>query len=233
MPNIYADSTDGYIRYFGIGTAWTVVRDGSSGAVTASGSNMTAAPYSGSLTFFGSTSSTVTRVFLKFDTSGISSAPSSATLKIYGHGTGFGGRADVWALKSNAFTDSGSLQGSDFDNIVGWSTGSSDGSGGGDNESNVTKYSDMYDVSADGWTITDYNDIALNSTALSDMASLDEVQLCIITHRDLKDLHSGAGDITYNGLYFQNNTGTDKDPYIDYTAAVAATDNSVFFGSNF
>ena len=36
MPNIYADSTDGYIRYFGIGTAWTVVRDGSSGAVTAS-----------------------------------------------------------------------------------------------------------------------------------------------------------------------------------------------------
>ena len=38
-----------------------------------------------------------------------------------------------------------------------------------------------------------------------------------------------------NGLYYQNNTGTSKDPYINYTttAAAAVTHNATFFGANF
>ena len=65
------------------------------------------------------------------------------------------------------------------------------------------------------------------------MASLDTLLICVMADRDLKDLNTGAGDITYNGTYFQNYTGTSRDPYIDYTPAVTATDNSVFFGCNF
>ena len=232
MATIYANSTDGYIRNFVLGGTWSAVRDATSASKNDTATRWASSIYSGSLTFFLNTINNVTRAFFAFDTSGISSAPSAATLKLYGYGT-FGTRADVWALKSDAFTDSGSLHNDDFNNITGWSTGSSDGSGAGDNESNVTKYSNMYDVSEDGWSASGYNDITLNSTALSDMASLDTLLICVMADRDLKDLHTGAGDITYNGTHFQNYTGTSRDPYIDYTPAVTATDNSVFFGCNF
>jgi len=48
----------------------------------------------------------------------------------------------------------------------------------------------------------------------------------------LKDVEPTG--LNQNGLYYLNQSGTDKDPYVDYTlAAVTATDNAVFFGTNF
>ena len=36
-----------------------------------------------------------------------------------------------------------------------------------------------------------------------------------------------------NGMYFENYTGTSRDPYIDYEVAVSIAHNGTFFGSNF
>ena len=116
----------------------------------------------------------------------------------------------------------------DFDAIVGWSTGSADGSGAGDNESNVTKYSSEIT----SWSTSGYNDITLNSTALADMKNDSAVYICLLQFdNDLKDI--AATGISRTGVYYANYTGTSRDPYIDYTLAPAVTDNAVFFGCNF
>ena len=163
---------------------------------------------------------------MSFETSGISVAPSEATLKIRGFSVD---TSDIIVVKSTAAT---TVVAGSFDDLSGASTalGNTDGSGAGTlaGVSGLT-----YSAEISTWSVSGYNDIALNSTALDDMASLDTLLICVMADRDLKDLHTGAGDITYNGTHFQNYTGTSRDPYIDYTPAVTATDNSVFFGCNF
>ena len=160
----------------------------------------------------------VYRTFLRFDTSGISEAPSSATLKVYGYGYG---AADFFAVQSN---HSAEFLVGDYDAIEGWSSGA-------DNEGNVTKLSSEYDVSG-GWSTSGYNDITLNATALTQMADLDNFKICLIESvHDLRNVEPTSAFRT--GLYYSDNTGTSNDPYIDYAVATAATDNATFFGCNF
>ena len=160
----------------------------------------------------------VFRSFLWFDTSGISEAPPSATLRVYGFSQA---TADIFAVQSNHSSD---FVVGDYDAIEGWSSGA-------DNEGNVTKLSSEIT----SWSTSGYNDITLNSTALSDMSSLDNFEVCLIesTH-DLRNVApTGAPRI---GMYFADETGTSKDPYISYTEGEeeeAVTHNSVFFGTNF
>ena len=62
----------------------------------------------------------------------------------------------------------------------------------------------------------------------------DTVYICLINFDyDLKDIAPTGYATHKNGLYYINNTGTSKDPYIDYELAATATDNAVFFGTNF
>ena len=163
----------------------------------------------------------VWRSFLAFDTSGISSAPSEGTLKVYGYTNT---SADFFAVKSTHTTTGGGITLGDFDAITGWSAGA-------DNEGNVTKYSSEIT----SWSTSGYNDITLNSTALSDMSSLDTFKVCLIG--SVYDLRNVAPTPNYDGItgmYYTDNTGTSKDPYIDYEAAVAAvTYDANFFGANF
>ena len=169
----------------------------------------------------GSVQYQVWRSFLAFDTSGISSAPSEGTLKDYGlTNTG----ADFFVVKSTHTTTGGGLALADFDAITGWSAGA-------DNEGNVTKYSSEIT----SWSTSGYNDITLNSTALSDMSSLDTFKVCLIG--SVYDLRNVAPTPNYDGItgmYYTDNTGTSKDPYIDYEAAVVSvTYDANFFGANF
>ena len=96
-------------------------------------------------------------------------------------------------------------------------------------ESSVTKYSSEIT----SWSTTGYNDITLNAQALADMRDDNYLYVALVNFdHDLKDVEPTG--LNQNGLYYLNQSGTDKDPYVDYTlAAVTATDNAVFFGTNF
>lgn len=146
------------------------VRDATSGTVTTApgGGVLTAHPsaikYSKVAGARGNTID-ITRFFIEFDTSDISVTPADATLSIYGHTNS---SADFFAVKAT-FSD-GSLASGDFDAIDGWSAGA-------DNSSNVTKYSSE----VTSWSTSGYNNITLNSTALSDIgASGTRFKICLI-----------------------------------------------------
>ena len=228
MPNIYSSSGDGYAQgnqestfaagrnHIGFNADNNNVRD-SYGVIVESISGKGG----GETHFFR-------RAFFFFDTSGISVAPSEATLKIKGYSQN---NSDVIAVKSTAADP---IVSAGFNDLSGASTalGNSDGSGAGTlaGVSGLTYSSELAT-----WSTSGYNDIELNSTALSDMASLDDFKICVMDYDyDYLDISPSLGTLVKIGFYWADYTGTSLDPYIDYTAGtVAATDNSVFFGCNF
>ena len=210
MPNIYAAATDGYALANATGGSWADARD-STGSDLARGNGGHAGVGSSAYAVYAIHSSArggmyqVWRSFFAFDTSGISSAPASATLKIYGYNTGTG---DVIAVKATKPDLSTGIVAADFDAITGFSTGAS-------MNGNVTDYS----AEISSWSTSGYNDITLNAAALSDMASLSVFAVAIVnyTYDYLNVAPSSAEE--RNGLYFVNQSGTSKDPYIEYAAA--------------
>ena len=223
MAKIFAHTNDGYVARINDAT-WADARINTSGTANSStgtynnvGVSAVVTPTRGGGTVFN-----IYRSFFFFDTSGISTDVDSATFKVYGRTFGDG---DLIAVKSNS--DIETLGNADYTAIVGWDASGTDGSGGGDNESNVTKYSsEISTLSTSG-----YNDIALRAQALADMRDDDTVYICLINFDyDLKDIEP-TGYLNRNGFYYINNTGTSKDPYIDYT--LKADNNAIFFGHNF
>ena len=226
MATIYAHTNDGYVARFNQ-SSWSDARANSSGTAASSvatTSTVGISAYAASSRGGGSVFHLV-RSFMYFDTSGISSNVDSATLKIRGvtYGTG-----DVIAVK--ATSDIATLGTADFEAFTGWDSSGTDGSGAGDMESSVTKYSNEITT----WSTSGYNDIALNAQALADMKNDSTVYIALLNFDyDLKDVEP-TGTSGRNGLYYINYTGTSRDPYVDYTlAAVATTDNAIFFGTNF
>ena len=224
---------DGYCLNIGEGATWPTVRD----ATTSSGGNTSAVNLTVDSVFItgrGPNLNAVARSFINFDTSGISDAVSSATLKLYALRVGGPGSPnnDFIVVKG---TQSGDPATSDFDSMTGWSTGSSDGAGAGDNESNVTKYSAEID---DGdIDTTGYFDVPLTAQARTDMENDSVLNIAILNYTyDLKDIQPGGGAFT--SINFWRPWSTDKGagylPYIDYTLAGAAvTHNATLFGTNF
>ena len=226
MATIYANSYDGYVTRFNQST-WSDARASTTG--TSSNYN-TAAHFTGISGYRSSSRSggylfSIYRSFLFFDTASISTDVDSATLKIYGYSQAGG---DLIAVKSNS--DIETLGTADFGSIVGWDT-TTDGSGGGDNESNITKYSSEVSI----WSTSGYNNITLNAQALADMRDDDTIYICLLNFdNDLKDVAPTDFTTNRNGMYYTDQSLTSKDPYIDYElAAVETRDNSIFFGTNF
>ena len=67
------------------------------------------------------------------------------------------------------------------------------------------------------------------------MASLDTFKVAVINYDyDYLDVEPATNTNERNGMYISYQSGTDKDPYIDYTAGTTTvTHNANFFGSNF
>jgi len=217
MATIYSATTDGYVYKYATDT-WANIRDAGTGSSSSSTTHYYFRPIRtfhtsgrGGNTYF------VGRSFFAFDTSGISTAPSAATLRIFGY---YIGSADVIAVKATKPDLSTGIANADFDAITGFTAGAS-------MDGNVTDYSGE----VTSWSTIAYNDITLNATALSDMASLSVFAVCLVEydHDYLNSAPSGA-DFS-SGCWFTDEELTSKDPYIDYTAAV--TDNATFFGANF
>ena len=226
MAIIYAHSSDGYVARINQ-SSWADARNGASGTSVSSTTNAQAYATAGyrAIARGGGFVFNVYRSFMSFDTSGISTTPSSATLRVYGYSQAGG---DLIVVRARS--DISSLGSSDYDAIEGWDNSSADGSGGGDLESSVTKYS----AEVTSWSTSGYNDISLNPDAMADMRDNDDLYICFLNFDyDLKDVAPTGSSSHRNGMYYANNTGTSKDPHIDYTAPAATTDNAVFFGTNF
>lgn len=192
-------------------TNWASARDATSGTVFSAGNRDFIGIYAAHTAGRGGgTLARVYRYFFRFDTSGISVTPANATLKIRGYGVTSG---DIIAVKSTQGDTPGT---GDFDAITGWSSGA-------DNESNVTKYS----AEISTWSSSGFNDIALNSTALSDMASLSNFKLCLINFDyDLKNVDPYAGTAG-SGLYLSEWSDSALHPYLEYTAGASGYGHEV------
>ena len=219
MATIYSATTDGYVYKYATDT-WANVRDAGTGGSSSSTAHYYFRPIRtfhtsgrGGDTYF------VGRSFFAFDTSGISTAPSAATLRISGY---YLGSADVIAVKATKPDLSTGIANADFDAITGFTAGAS-------MDGNVTDYSGE----VTSWSTIAYNDITLNATALSDMASLSVFAVCLVEYdHDYKNIAPSGADFS-SGCWFADEELTSRDPYIDYTPAVTVTDNATFFGANF
>ena len=220
MATIYSGTNDGWCAT-GLVSDWATARSHAGALVDLNNSSDTisviAIPALGSIG--------LRRAFFEFDTSGISEAPSAASINIYGN---VRNSADIILVRG---TQSSTLVAGDFNSLHNCSTelAASDGSGAG-TLAGVSGLTYSSEIST--WSTSGYNEIALNSTALSDIASLDTFKVCMMEydHDYLDATVTSRVDI---GNYWAEQSGTSKDPYLDYTAASAATDNSVFFGCNF
>ena len=215
---IYSGNNDGYI--FNSGSNWVTVRDADSG----SSFNKTATSYpyaarASAASGRGGTTYFITRSFFEFDVSGITHMPASAKLSIRGVSYG---NADVVAVKGR---QSASLGMGDFDAIDGWDGGHADGSGAGNNSSNVT----LYGAELSTWSTSGYNHFTILSPGLIDIAKESLFKVCLLENdNDVKDI-TATSNTNYSGLRFSEYTGTSSDPAL----VVEEQDNAAFFGCNF
>ena len=215
MPTIFADKSG--VTFNAFQSSHANARDASTAAngANTSSTSITANSYVISPARGGGIVYRVDRIFVYFDTSGITSTPASATFSIQRTTTQPLGKFKI--IKSTAFGGDGqtALASGDFDAFPGFSAGS--GMGG-----NVTDYCDDT-IAASAWgTSNDYNDtaITLNSTALSDMASNDFLILAIVDSAfDYKDVDGGPSVSNRLPHYTAAFTGTTRDPKLDYVAA--------------
>lgn len=205
MATQYAGNS-GYIGKSGSG-GWAAIRDASSGSAydNPTSGRSTVSIYAQHASGRGGSSYVVYRSFLYFDTSGITGTLSNATLKIYGY---YSGTADVIAVKSDAFGGDGgtALANADFNNF-----------------DTSTPYSSELAT----WSTSGYNDITLNATALTDIKNNNAFILCLMEHDyDYSD-SAPSSTLVRAGMYYDNYTGTSRDPYIDYTLTATGYSNSV------
>ena len=203
MATVYANSNDGAV-YSANQSSWANAHGISTGTADSNDTYSGISTVAGVYRNVGGRGSAyrVHRLFFYFDTSGISGTVSSATLKLYGvNPSGTETTKNVIAVKSTAHGGDGgtALHNDDINNI---------------------DVSTLYPSQTSSWTTSDYNDIALNATARGHMASQDYLLIAVINYEyDYSNTDPGSNATYSNGVYFTDNSGTSKDPYIDYTVA--------------
>ena len=217
MADLYPDY-DGIVYKYAAGT-WASIRSATSGTLNVNAStwieNLHTAGRGGNVFNIG-------RYFIEFDTSGITSTLTSATLKIYGYNSG---ALDVILLKSS---QSGTVGTGDFNEITNASTplGNSDGDGAGTFAStSVVEYSS--EISS--WSTSSYNEIVLNDNAKADIIANDAFN-CVLMGFDWDVRDIAPSGATYRAGFRQDAySGTSSDPKL----IITEQDDSVFFGCNF
>ena len=206
MPTITA-STQGGVVYTNNQTSHANARNADTGTtvIAVSTRSQNAFSYVRSAGRSG-TAYAIYRSFLQFDTSGITGTVSSATLKIYGY---VNGTADLKIVKSTAFGsgyEGSSLSTADYDALPGHT----------DNQAMDVSFSYSSEIAT--WSTSGYNNITLNSTALTDMQNDDAFKIAIINHdHDYKNVDPGIAASNLGGMYFTAYSGTSTDPVIEYT----------------
>ena len=222
MPDITSGSNDGFILNAST-SGWAALRSATAGVSTENDrrSGLMAGTRHSARGYL------LVRGFFEFDSSGISIAPSSATLKIYGE---VSTNSDVIVVRSE---QSSTLVDADFDALYGASTplGASDGNNAG----TLAGVSGLaYSASHTSWTKSGYNEITLIAPAFADMASLSLFKVAVIDYDyDYLDAVIANNTNVGSGAYYADNAA-DPNPILSYVAGTAAVaDNATFFGANF
>tara|TARA_R110002020_G_scaffold268503_1_gene483691 strand:+ start:413 stop:1081 length:669 start_codon:yes stop_codon:yes gene_type:complete len=222
MPEetIYMNDTgifeDGYI--WSTSATWAGARDATTAGLmsdTGNNSNLAVLDRKLSVGRGGSATYSVIRSFFQFDVSDITLRPESARIGIHGIGSENG--TNVLGVKANALPY---LSNTDFDAIVGWTTG--------DNVNNVIIYTDT--ITDGNWDTSDYNYFQLTNAALSDLQGGTTFDIAFLTQQDLRDLEPGNNVTNAVGMVYSETTGTTSDPKIVYTTG---SRDSFFLGANF
>ena len=214
MPTIDANSTDGWQS--GPSGAWDTVHDhvGSGNPDTndlVNNAAIIAAYYAPPRDFYQ-----LRRVFLDFDTSGVTSTLSSATLDLYVRGT-FVDDMDIIILKSGHDPSAATE-----DWYSTWLTGLGGTiSGWSNTDSEVTAYSAECTTTGTG---TGYHSCDLNSAALADIKNNDELKVVVMNY-DYDYLDTEPSAFFDLGINFSEDIGGNG-PRIDYNVAAGYT-NSV------
>ena len=156
------------------------------------------------------------RIFMAFDTSGISVTPSSCNLRLYGFSSITTQVTIVKVTAGATGNSSTDFVAADFDAMTGFTAGAT-------MNGNVTTYS-----SATTLIVNQYVNVALNSTALSDMASLSEFKLGIVTSDfDYTNTAPNNAVTKTAGFRLVSNGTSSIRPYIAYVAGSSGYGNAV------
>ena len=210
MPTIYSETNDGN-QAGAINSNWDTVHD-HTGLFDP---NISHASYNfavGAVYISGRGSYFIRRSFFEFDTSGITSTVSSATFSLYITSTSYD-NSNLIVVKSGHDPSDTSE-----DWFGSWLTGLGGTlSGWSNSDSEVVAYS----ISEPAGMGAGYVDITLNSDALADLVSLSSFKIVVMNYSaDYLDV--APTTLAWTGFNFANQTGTSKDPKIDYTLAAGA-----------
>ena len=202
MPSIFAQSSDADINSGNL--AYSSARSATTGTVATTTDTTAQAGIVRFGSRGGGNTCRIHRLFFRFNTSGISIAPSSANFEFTIQTmNGTAGASNLIAVKSDAFTNSGQLQSSDFNNI--------------DISTPYTAEIDN-ENSSNGDRIS----VALNSDALSDIAANDEFILALISHaHDFTNSEPASTPNFVVTIRTADFSSTSSDPEIDYVAGSA------------
>ena len=147
----------------------------------------------------------ITRTFIAFNTSAITTTVTSAKLYIYGYQFTNG---DIIAIKST-WDGSSNLTTSDYDSL---------------------DFSTAYSSKVSSWTDTAYNEITLNTQARADMKSNSTISFALINYEyDSRDVSST--NIVINGMYYSEYSGTGKDPELGWQSEAVVVNTPVTLSS--
>ena len=218
MPTIYGSATDGNVGLAVTGgPTWSAVRDASTGSIIrATSTRRSTAIYVSSATSRGGYY-IIYRSYYAFDTSGITANVASATINIYGYflNTLVDGLIGVKATKPDLSTP---LALADYGAIDGFVAGSS-------MNGNATDYT----AKITSWNNSAYNSMTLTSDALADLKNQNVFSIAFVDHAyDYSNVDPGTSlGIKRAGMYYQEYSGTSRDPFIDYTLATGYANNVI------
>ncbi|MHA1400049.1 MAG: hypothetical protein ACTSQE_06855 [Candidatus Heimdallarchaeaceae archaeon] len=192
----YSSTADGYVN--NNGADFTTVREAGTGVNVYPNDDYTNYDL-GRCSYYSKGGHNISRSFFYFDTSDLpdEATVTVATLKVYGKSND---NYDVCAQKG---IQAATLTTADYDSFVGTT---------GDNDPDGREYGHIT------WVIDQYNSISFNQTGKDDVNKTGTTKVCVreYTH---DYLNSAPTEDLYNGGYYAEQSGTDKDPKleIDYT----------------
>ena len=207
MPDIYSGTGDGKVQSL-ISPTWAGARDTNGGASASdsasNSSNFVAVQRFAART--GGNTTRVTRSFLTFDVSSITSAVAEVELKIYGYS---GNDGTIWGVKGLNYI--GSLSIFQFDEMPGFSAGNQ-------MFGNVTQYTEI-NTGGGNWSTSGYNSLTGTSDLRDDIESENAITIVMTdSSYDARNLApSSNGTFNCGGYYSDDSSGaggTDKDPYL-------------------
>ena len=160
----------------------------------------------------------VSRCFFSFNTTGVTHVPKSGKLQI--RGTTNGNIDVIHTVKATSDIES-AITTSDFNSIQDW-----------DPRSDFTGTATYYAANTSAWNTASYNIMTLTQQALVDIAGQDRLNVCLLAQRDIDNTGGSfppIGSTAYNGLFFEDYTGTSRDPKL----VITTQDDAVFMGANF